>query len=133
MTAERRRGLALWAATGAAALFGIALVRAVGSDVEAPILCLLRRVAGLPCPGCGLTRATVAFLRGDWGAAWRLHPAAPLLVAEAGVGWLAWGLWAVRGGALAPRLERLAGPLLAQGAGLVALWLGRLATGTLPW
>ena len=29
---------------------------------------------GIPCPGCGLTRATLALLRGDVGAALHFHP-----------------------------------------------------------
>ena len=29
---------------------------------------------GLPCPGCGLTRAGMLFLNGDFADAWRMHP-----------------------------------------------------------
>lgn len=42
--------------------------------VELHISCLFRRWTGIPCPGCGLTRACLAILRGDWGAAFRYHP-----------------------------------------------------------
>lgn len=32
-----------------------------------PVLpCPWRAVTGLPCPGCGMTRSTLALLRGDW-------------------------------------------------------------------
>ena len=34
----------------------------------------------MPCPGCGLTRATLALLRGDLRAAVGLHPLSPLVV-----------------------------------------------------
>lgn len=37
-------------------------------------LCPTALFLGLPCPGCGLTRATVALLRGDFAAAFRFHP-----------------------------------------------------------
>lgn len=36
--------------------------------------CLFAEVTGLPCPGCGLTRATMALLRGEWQASWQFHP-----------------------------------------------------------
>jgi hypothetical protein len=35
---------------------------------------------GIPCPGCGLTRATLALLHGELRAAVGFHPLAPLLV-----------------------------------------------------
>lgn len=31
-------------------------------------------VLGIPCPGCGLTRATLALLRGDVALAYHFHP-----------------------------------------------------------
>ncbi|HUG35516.1 MAG TPA: DUF2752 domain-containing protein [Candidatus Limnocylindrales bacterium] len=45
-----------------------------------PPFCPTALFFGLPCPGCGLTRATVAMLQGDFGAALQLHPLAPVLV-----------------------------------------------------
>lgn len=49
-----------------------------------PVLCPLRALTGLACPGCGITRATAALLHGRWQAAWTLHPAAYLVVLAAG-------------------------------------------------
>lgn len=37
-------------------------------------LCVLRLFTGLPCPGCGLTRAAAALLRGDLSASLHYHP-----------------------------------------------------------
>jgi hypothetical protein len=46
--------------------------------------CPMAGVLGIPCPGCGLTRATLAAIHGDVRAALRLHPLVfvltPLLV-----------------------------------------------------
>ena len=39
--------------------------------------CLFANVTGLPCPGCGMTRAVGALIRGDWSAAVQFHPFAP--------------------------------------------------------
>lgn len=39
--------------------------------------CVFAEVTGLPCPGCGLSRALLALARGEWALAWRLHPLAP--------------------------------------------------------
>jgi hypothetical protein len=94
--------------------------------------CLLRRVFNLPCPGCGMTRAFAHLAKGEWGAALRDHPLAPLLAVELGLLWVAWG--ASLAGLVRLRLPaRLELTLLAHLAVLVAVWLGRVATGTLPW
>lgn len=39
--------------------------------------CPFAELTGLPCPGCGMTRAFLAMARGDWSSALRLHPFAP--------------------------------------------------------
>lgn len=46
--------------------------------------CPFREATGLPCPGCGLTRAVIALLRGDIADAVKQHALAPL-AALAGV------------------------------------------------
>ncbi len=42
--------------------------------------CPLHEGLGLPCPGCGLSRATASLLRGDWPGALAIHPFAPLVL-----------------------------------------------------
>lgn len=52
----------------------LAAVPLVGAIlVEAP-LCPTAAMFGFPCPGCGLTRATLAALQGHFAEAFHLHP-----------------------------------------------------------
>lgn len=48
-------------------------------------LCLFHRVTGLPCPGCGMTRAVVLLGHGDLAGSLRMHPLAPVF----GLMWIA--------------------------------------------
>lgn len=73
------RRLALWRALAVA----YALFAAIAPLERLPSLCPFRRVTGLRCPLCGLSRATRALTRGEIGNAWVLHPFAPLLWAVA--------------------------------------------------
>jgi hypothetical protein len=94
------------------------------------IWCPLRRFSGLPCPGCGMTRAFAHLAKGEWSAAIRDHPLAPLLAVELALAWAAWG-GAAAGLLRLPRFARPELPLLGHLAVMVAVWLGRMATGTL--
>lgn len=38
------------------------------------IPCLFRLFLHIPCPGCGMTRAYLSLLRGDWRGAFGYHP-----------------------------------------------------------
>lgn len=95
-------------------------------------VCLFRRTLDLPCPGCGLTRAFAALAKGQIAASWHLHPFAILLTVELGVAWLIVGWWLWRGRPL-PASRRVMPYVLVQVAVYLALWTGRVATGTLPW
>ena len=57
--------------------------------------CPVYRLTGIPCPGCGLTRAWRCFLAGDWKSAVGYHPlflAAPFyLLAVAAGDFPRWG------------------------------------------
>lgn len=51
-------------------------------------LCPSRSLFGVPCPGCGLTRATLAMLVLDWPRMVAMHPLAPI-VTPVVVWWIA--------------------------------------------
>lgn len=37
-------------------------------------VCLSKLLFGMPCPGCGLTRAALLFLKGDFAGSFHMHP-----------------------------------------------------------
>ena len=122
----------LWLCAGFLGLAGLAVFHVwVPSGDPSSALCFSRRLFHLPCPGCGMTRAFAHLAKGEWGTALVLHPLAPVVALEIVLGWLAWGTRvAGRPLRLPVRVETV---LLANAAALCALWLGRMATGTLPW
>jgi hypothetical protein len=68
------------AGTARRALIALAIAIPVAAAVwQGWPLCATAGIFGIPCPGCGLTRATLAALRGDWSTAWHLQPLFPLV------------------------------------------------------
>ena len=121
-----------WAVAGVGAVLAWAVLALwVPADGLEYSICAFRRLTHVPCPGCGLTRAFAHLAKGHLGEGFRMHPLAPLLAVEGLAFWIGWGLAAGRGrpwlsGAWPARLASVhAGVLL-------AVWVGRLATGTLP-
>lgn len=122
----------LWWLVGLVGVLAFAALRVWNPESSGPRICVFRALLDLPCPGCGLTRAMSHLARGSLGQALDLHPLAPILALEAGVLWAAWGV--VGGG----RLKRAVGVhaetlSVVHAVPLLALWLGRAATGTLPF
>lgn len=129
----RRTPRLLWAGAGAVGLLlALALHVWVLPDDRQSSICFVRRFVGVPCPGCGLTRAFAALAKGDWRGAFRLHPLAYVLAVEFLAAWLAWGAYVLRGRRW---LERgtVNAVLAANAALLLVVWTLRFATGTLPW
>ena len=126
--------LGMWLGAGVAALAAFfALGWWAHPEQSRVLLCGFRALTGIPCPGCGMTRAMAALARGEWTAALRYHPFAPLVLAEGAWLWAAVGAALLRGRALAISNVLLQRLVIWQAAAFVALWLGRLATGTLPY
>jgi hypothetical protein len=67
---ERKFALALAGAT----VLHIALVSLNLPSWECPIF----RATGIPCPGCGLSRATTLLIKGDFAGSFRFHAFAPI-------------------------------------------------------
>ena len=84
---------------------------------------------GIPCPGCGLTRATVFMFRGNWKEAITMHAFAPLFLVALTV--IAFATVGSRPGidrmiAKTEALERHTGITLILLGGLILYWLARL-------
>lgn len=111
---------------------GLALV-AVAMSQGFP-LCPMAGSLGIPCPGCGLTRATLALLHGDVRAALHFHPLVWLLT-PLFVTFVASALWQLLRDPATPRPPpRIApnGALLSAAAVLLlvvtlGVWLLRFA------
>lgn len=70
---HQQRRIAVGAGVGALALAAAAAIP-VGSVEDGPVLCPLRNLTGLPCPGCGLTRSWVYLAHGHWSDAVAANP-----------------------------------------------------------
>ena len=94
------------------------------------VLCLFRRMTGLPCPGCGLTRSFCAIAKGHVERGFAFHWLGPALFLVAAVYWMR-GVAALAGfrGAVArfdETVVRWRLPLAVLAA-LLATWVLRLA------
>jgi len=115
--------------------FAFVLSGAVGLQVALVSLrlpgwqCPFFHFTGVPCPGCGLSRATMLLLKGDLAGAIRFHAFAPILLL---------GIVALILSVLLPksiiqpaiaraeRIERQTGITVLILAGLILYWLARL-------
>jgi hypothetical protein len=52
------------------------------------VLCLFRKVTGLPCPGCGMTRSFCALAKGNVHQSFLFHPLGPLVFLAFIVAWV---------------------------------------------
>lgn len=88
--------------------------------------CGFANLTGWPCPGCGMTRALQALMRGDLAAAHRQHPLVLLLLGE---GLVVGVMLATR---RHPSTRTVLYALAATVCLLLVVWVVRLATGTAP-
>jgi len=91
--------------------------------------CPFLRVTGLPCPGCGLTRACMLLLQGDVHASVRFHAFAPIFIVLISAMMIATFLPKTFTEPLihkAEILERRTGLTILILGGLILYWLARL-------
>ncbi|GAA1506214.1 DUF2752 domain-containing protein [Nocardioides humi] len=108
------------AAVGVVAL-GASVLFSPDHIEDGPVICPFRRLTGLPCPGCGLTRSWVYLTHGWWRDSFLAHPFGPLLALVV----LALGVAVVRArlrGGVPPSLDRLVRNPLA--VVVLVAWLG---------
>lgn len=116
---------ALWAALAVLGLcFAAYMLRETGGAGWMPG-CVFRKVTGLECPGCGMTRATYAALHGRIGDAFRFNPVGMVLLPLAMIGIAIEVIGWVRGKPLPFRLNPGRWGAVAIGVGLILWWIGR--------
>ncbi len=96
---------------GIVALFGLPILALLLSSVP---ICPTAGTFGIPCPGCGLTRATLDLLHGNLSAALHMHPLV-LLVSPLYIG-----------GVLSGVYDFIRGPVPGKQRSVFARWFGRI-------
>lgn len=118
-----------WLLTGLAGLFAFVALRAWSPTGLSS--CLSYWLLGVPCPGCGMTRASALLARGEILASLRLHPLALVFAAQAAVAWTWWGLILFRRARVPSPWWGIV-PLALDVLALLGVWLARYASGSLP-
>lgn len=114
-----------------APFLGVLFLALISPTEDGLTFCPFALCTGTACPGCGMTRAASSLIRGDFGGAMTLHPLVPIVGLQLAAGWV-WYLLR-RQGRVQPLSNRaLNGILSATAAVLLAVWVARLLTGTLP-
>jgi len=122
-SSERASAAGNWAVLSAVltASLLLPLPGAGGSIEHLPSICPFYNLTGLPCPGCGLTRAFVCLGHGRWLESLHWHPLGWLVYAVFLLLWLRSGLFLWRGLTLWPVTPRITGRLGMGAAALILL------------
>ena len=107
-----------------AALLAPTLLR---PGAHGPVLCPLRRVTGVWCPTCGMTRAFGWLAHGNLGESLRYHPLAAVLLIE---GILVSGVWWYQRRRRRDDQSWLHRLLVANALLMLVVWVVRLKSGS---
>jgi hypothetical protein len=91
--------------------------------------CPIKAVLGIPCPGCGMSRALVLLLKGQFTESVQWHPFAPLFLAGIFLLFLATLLpsrWGQKLAQMIAAIERRTGLMAFLLLGLMLWWAARL-------
>lgn len=114
-----------------APVLGVLLLLMVSPTEDGFTFCPFALCTGTACPGCGMTRAASSLIRGDFGGAMSLHPLVGLVGLQLAAGWV-WYLLR-RSGRFQPLSNRTLNVfLIGTAVALLAVWVVRLLSGSLP-
>lgn len=98
--------------------------------IELPETCMSKRLLGISCPGCGLTRSFVFAARGNWQRSWNYNPMGPILfllvlsqIPYRVIEYLGWGASIPFWSSVSARLHLLTYALIIA---LIAAWTVRM-------
>jgi len=92
--------------------------------LDGPVICPIRLITGVPCPGCGLTRAFCFMTHGHFREAMSFNALAPLVLAYMAFLWGYKVIETVRGAAPKLPVYTIGGTACTT---VVAFWIARLA------
>lgn len=109
----------------------VGLLAAIAPSDDGPTICFFALCTGTACPGCGMTRAASHLIRGEFATAIGYHPLVPAAMLAMVVGW-GWFVLRLTGRVKPLGQTTLNVILIGSGAALLAVWVTRLALGSLP-
>ncbi len=115
--------------TVAATVGAVSLAASTGATT-----CPVYLTTGVPCPGCGMSRAGVSLVKGDVAGAFDMHPLIFVVALLAIVGAVILVLPHNTRTKLWQKMERFMVPFsILFAASLILVWVVRFITGTLPF
>jgi len=112
---------------------GAATVRAPWFPIQMPETCMSRRLWGIDCPGCGLTRSFISMSHGEFARAFSFNVAGPIvyLFVFVQIPWHAFQMFRLWNFKRPIESGWLYVPLFSMSAVILSQWLWRLCRGDL--